>query len=45
MSGTIGDIGCFSFQLEKNITSGEGGIIVSDNDEVFRRAANQRSVH
>jgi len=37
--GTIGDIGCFSFQLEKNITSGEGGIIVSDDDEAFRRAA------
>jgi 8-amino-3,8-dideoxy-alpha-D-manno-octulosonate transaminase len=37
--GTIGDVGCFSFQLEKNITSGEGGILVSDDDEVFRRAA------
>ncbi len=37
--GTIGDVGCFSFQLEKNITSGEGGIIVTDQDETFRRAA------
>ncbi len=36
--GTIGDVGCFSFQLEKNITSGEGGILVTDDDEVFRRA-------
>ena len=36
--GTIGDIGCFSFQLEKNITSGEGGILVTDDPELFRRA-------
>jgi 8-amino-3,8-dideoxy-alpha-D-manno-octulosonate transaminase len=31
-------VGCFSFQLEKNITSGEGGILVTDDDEIFRRA-------
>lgn len=37
--GTLGDVGCFSFQLEKNITSGEGGIMVTDDDELFRRAA------
>jgi 8-amino-3,8-dideoxy-alpha-D-manno-octulosonate transaminase len=37
--GTFGDVGCFSFQLEKNITSGEGGIMVTDDPEVFRRAA------
>ncbi|GAB4116078.1 MAG: hypothetical protein Fur005_12380 [Roseiflexaceae bacterium] len=37
--GTIGDVGCFSFQLEKNITSGEGGIMITNDDEVFRRAA------
>lgn len=36
--GTLGDVGCFSFQLEKNITSGEGGIIVTDDHETFRRA-------
>ncbi|MBV7336240.1 DegT/DnrJ/EryC1/StrS family aminotransferase [Chloroflexi bacterium TSY] len=37
--GTLGDVGCFSFQLEKNIASGEGGILVTEDDEVFRRAA------
>ncbi|MEM7031393.1 MAG: DegT/DnrJ/EryC1/StrS family aminotransferase [Chloroflexota bacterium] len=37
--GTTGDIGCFSFQLEKHITSGEGGIMVTDDPELFRRAA------
>jgi 8-amino-3,8-dideoxy-alpha-D-manno-octulosonate transaminase len=36
--GTLGDVGCFSFQLEKNITSGEGGIVVTDDHEAFRRA-------
>ena len=37
--GSIGDVGCFSFQLEKNITSGEGGAMVTNNAELFRRAA------
>lgn len=36
--GTLGDVGCFSFQLEKNITSGEGGMVVTDDPELFRRA-------
>lgn len=36
--GTLGQVGCFSFQLEKNITSGEGGIVVTDDHELFRRA-------
>jgi len=30
--GAIGDMGCFSFQASKNITGGEGGIILT-NDE------------
>lgn len=37
--GTLGDVGCFSFQLEKNITSGEGGMLVTNDAELFRRAA------
>lgn len=36
--GTIGDVGCFSFQLEKNITSGEGGAMVTQDAEWYRRA-------
>ncbi len=31
--GTIGDIGCFSLHPRKNITTGEGGIIVTNNDD------------
>lgn len=30
--GTIGDIGCFSLHPRKNITTGEGGIVVTNND-------------
>ncbi len=37
-AGTLGDIGCFSFQLEKNITSGEGGAMVTRDPEWYRRA-------
>jgi dTDP-4-amino-4,6-dideoxygalactose transaminase len=36
--GAIGDIGSFSFQLGKNITSGEGGILLSNDDEVADHA-------
>lgn len=30
-AGTIGDIGCFSFHARKGITTGEGGMVVTDN--------------
>lgn len=30
--GTIGDIGCFSLHPRKAITTGEGGIVVTNND-------------
>jgi dTDP-4-amino-4,6-dideoxygalactose transaminase len=32
--GTIGDMGCFSFQASKNLNCGEGGCIVTNNDDV-----------
>lgn len=32
--GSIGDIGCFSFYPSKNITTGEGGMITTDNDNI-----------
>lgn len=32
-AGTFGDISCFSFHARKSITSGEGGIVVTDNKE------------
>ena len=36
--GTIGDIGCFSLQAGKLITSIEGGVLVTDNQEYYERA-------
>ncbi len=37
MIGTISDITCFSFYATKNITTGEGGMITTDNDEWAER--------
>ena len=36
--GGIGDIGCFSFYANKIITTGEGGMIVTNNEETAERA-------
>jgi dTDP-4-amino-4,6-dideoxygalactose transaminase len=36
--GTIGDIGCLSFHDTKNITCGEGGAFLTNNDEIARQA-------
>jgi len=33
--GTLGDLGCFSFQNSKNLPCGEGGAIVGDDDKVM----------
>ncbi len=41
--GTIGDIGCFSFFSNKNISTGEGGMIVTNNDDYERRIRLLRS--
>lgn len=36
--GTIGDIGCFSFDFAKAITTGEGGMVISGNREIMAKA-------
>ena len=36
--GSIGDIGCFSFNYYKNMTAGEGGGVATSDDELARRA-------
>lgn len=38
MIGTFGAIGCFSLQQGKHITTGEGGLVVSNDPAVARRA-------
>ena len=41
--GTIGDVGCFSFFSNKNISTGEGGMLVTNNTVYFERAKLLRS--
>lgn len=41
-AGSIGHAGCFSFQSSKNLTSGEGGILVTNDDRLAERC---RSMH
>jgi dTDP-4-amino-4,6-dideoxygalactose transaminase len=36
--GTLGKIGCFSFQSYKMINAGEGGILITDDAELVARA-------
>jgi dTDP-4-amino-4,6-dideoxygalactose transaminase len=36
-AATIGDIGCFSLQQGKHITTGEGGLVVTNDDALARR--------
>jgi len=36
--GTFGDIGCFSFHGAKLTVSGEGGIFVTNNEEMYEKA-------
>ena len=36
--GSIGDINAFSFYLSKNITTGEGGMVLTDNDKLAEKA-------
>jgi perosamine synthetase len=38
MVGKIGDIGCFSFNGNKLITTGAGGMLVTNNQDVAKRA-------
>ena len=34
-AGTFGDLGCFSFQEAKNVATGEGGMILTDNKRLY----------
>jgi len=36
--GTFGDVTCFSFYANKTITTGEGGMLCTDDDKVAKRA-------
>jgi 8-amino-3,8-dideoxy-alpha-D-manno-octulosonate transaminase len=36
--GTFGDMGIFSFQMNKNMSAGEGGCVVTTDGQLYRRA-------
>ncbi len=42
--GSIGDAGCFSFQSSKNLTSGEGGIITTNDEKLYDMMNSLRNV-
>jgi dTDP-4-amino-4,6-dideoxygalactose transaminase len=37
-AGTIGDIGCFSFYVTKNVVTGEGGMLITGSEQIATRA-------
>jgi dTDP-4-amino-4,6-dideoxygalactose transaminase len=42
--GSIGDAGCFSFQSSKNLTSGEGGIVITSDEKIANMVDSLRNV-
>jgi dTDP-4-amino-4,6-dideoxygalactose transaminase len=41
--GTVGDIGCFSLFSKKQLSVGEGGMVVTDDEELAERVRSLRS--
>ena len=41
--GAWGDVGCFSFFSNKNMTTGEGGMLTTDNDDLAQKLSRLRS--
>lgn len=42
-AGTFGEFGCFSFFPNKNMTTAEGGMLITDDDELARKVRPARS--
>jgi dTDP-4-amino-4,6-dideoxygalactose transaminase len=40
--GTFGDATCFSFYANKTITTGEGGMLVTDDEDIYKRVKTMR---
>ncbi|GHV54505.1 8-amino-3,8-dideoxy-alpha-D-manno-octulosonate transaminase [Synergistales bacterium] len=36
--GTIGDVGCYSFDFNKMVTCGEAGAVLTNSEEIYERA-------
>ncbi len=41
--GTWGEVGCFSFFANKNLSTGEGGMLITNRDDIAERAGKLRS--
>lgn len=41
--GSYGDIGVFSFASTKNMTSGEGGILLTNNEKIYKKLRSLRN--
>src|SRR3954462_5175509 len=44
MTGSFGAMGCFSFYANKIITTGEGGMVVTDDDELAEKLRSLRNL-
>jgi len=42
--GSLGDVSIFSFYANKNVTTGEGGMVISDNDDFIRKVKYLRNL-
>jgi perosamine synthetase len=45
IAGSIGDISTFSFYANKIITTGEGGMVLTDDEEVYRKLISLRNLN
>jgi perosamine synthetase len=43
MAGSLGEAGCFAFYPNKQITTGEGGMIVTDREDIMRLCRSMRN--
>lgn len=44
MTGSFGDMGCFSFYANKILTTGEGGMVVTNDDALARQLRSYRNL-
>ena len=45
MAGSIGDISTFSFYANKIVTTGEGGMVLTDNEDQYKELLQLRNLH
>lgn len=42
--GSFGDVSCFSFYANKNISCGEGGMVLTDDEEIYEQLKSKRNL-